>query len=174
MGAQAWPRAEFGSIELPVGWFSFCRFWHEVLTLALAAGGVGQGFVPRAGVTLRNPWGDFSNPGKHRTQKSSQEAWEEDFSRPWKDVAVQTHPSGQGMYGTAPVTSPLQADSTRGGHSSLGWFPKLQKPHRPISTCHRKVPSVSLSCACTPLITLPGMGLHQLPALKFCSILNPL
>lgn len=31
-------RAEFGSNKLPVGWFAFCSFWHEVLIVALTAG----------------------------------------------------------------------------------------------------------------------------------------
>lgn len=31
-------RAEFGSNELPVGWFAFCSFWREVLIVALTAG----------------------------------------------------------------------------------------------------------------------------------------
>lgn len=68
-GAQAWPRAEFGSNKLPVGWFAFYNFWHEVLILALAAGrGRARGRAP--GLEHSRLLGnlEFFAPGKHVTQ----------------------------------------------------------------------------------------------------------
>lgn len=72
--------------------------------------------MPRAGVhrTPKNPWGNFSSPGKHRTQKSTQEAGQEDFSRPWEGRG-----SGDSSLwpGTAPVTL-----------SSAGWLEQVIFP----------------------------------------------
>lgn len=142
-----------------------------------------SGPLLQAGVWARICAGEQQNPQKpmgeflqaweaQNTRESSQEAWEEDFSGPGEGC-------DRGDSSLWPGTSMCDKDSSC--HPLLGCLEQnrsfFQSGVVSKGTEASSSPSPqegSLCCACRPLTTLPEMRLHRLPALKFCSILNPL
>lgn len=163
-----------------LGDLHFAIFGMKSSSWPLLQAGVGRGTVPQgwsAGGSLETCF--FFPPGKHVTQECCRmdgrmvaldlAAW------PWEghgngDSSLQP---GTSMYGTSPKSpSPLQAGLSRRDLSpNLGWFSQMEKLHpSPSPQPIGRFLLVSVGCACRPLVTLPEMRLHQLPALKYCII----